>query len=423
MAAIAGRVMPIIKGQYNSEATYEPLDFVTYNNALWGCIKQTKGNAPTEGTYWKKAIDGNVSDAASLGGETAEQWQAKLDSIQTTSRATLSQAGWYRVAEYATTDENIAKGFASNSCELTIKQRADNTTGESIKLRLDSVLRKQSITAVSVKRHSTSYNAFTKCRYTYDSTGAYLEVYYSLSAMNVCLFVVDNPLDLVNTWKAITPTLTAETVDGVTVTTTYDIPSNATPVNSVDLANYLDKNIGGYIKGTVIVSKLMSIGEDSDTNAKEFNIRNSARRVQFYLDETGNLTFYDNTNKKQVFQTKADGTNTFNGTASGNLPLNGGGTVQAANSNPLKVKNTSGNDCYIPFVGKSGTLGYLGFSDINSLMFVTADAAAATVILHTGNSVRVVPATSAPSDTTVLWIDTANKKVKSYIDGAWTVIA
>ena len=99
MAAIAGRVMPITKGQYNSETTYEPLDFVTYNNVLWGCIKQTKGNTPSEGTYWKKAIDGNISDASSLGGETATQWQTKLDNIQTASKTNLSTASWYRVAE------------------------------------------------------------------------------------------------------------------------------------------------------------------------------------------------------------------------------------------------------------------------------------------------------------------------------------
>ncbi len=44
-------------------------------------------------------------------------------------------------------------------------------------------------------------------------------------------------------------------------------------------------------------------------------------------------------------------------------------------------------------------------------------------ILHTGNSKRFVEDTTAPSDTTAAWIDTANKVIKSYIDGAWTAVS
>ena len=44
-------------------------------------------------------------------------------------------------------------------------------------------------------------------------------------------------------------------------------------------------------------------------------------------------------------------------------------------------------------------------------------------VLHTGNSQKVVTSASAPSDTSALWVDTTNKKVKAYIDGAWTAMA
>lgn len=43
-------------------------------------------------------------------------------------------------------------------------------------------------------------------------------------------------------------------------------------------------------------------------------------------------------------------------------------------------------------------------------------------ILHTGNSYRIVKDTTAPSDTTCVWIDTATKTIKLYLDGAWTTV-
>lgn len=43
-------------------------------------------------------------------------------------------------------------------------------------------------------------------------------------------------------------------------------------------------------------------------------------------------------------------------------------------------------------------------------------------ILHTGNSYRIIKDTTAPSDTTCVWIDTATKTIKLYLDGAWTTV-
>lgn len=42
-------------------------------------------------------------------------------------------------------------------------------------------------------------------------------------------------------------------------------------------------------------------------------------------------------------------------------------------------------------------------------------------VLHTGNSAKVAIQSTAPTDG--LWVDTANKKVKVLIDGAWTAMA
>lgn len=44
-------------------------------------------------------------------------------------------------------------------------------------------------------------------------------------------------------------------------------------------------------------------------------------------------------------------------------------------------------------------------------------------VLHTGNAVRMLIGGAAPTDTTTAWIDTGNKVIKIYIDGAWTAVS
>lgn len=222
-------------------------DVTNWNKAHSGIGKDADGN-DIAGTYaTSKSVEQAISsitsggtaagNAASLGGQTATQWQTKIDNIQTTSRATLSTAGWYRVAEYAGGD---TKGTDSNSCVLSIKQRHGSGNGESHVLRLMSVSAgNQNIVSIASKCRSNnaSDRTVTKARYAYDSSKAYLEIYYPQSVSNIISFTVSDGTDGRGQWKAITPTLTEETVSGVTVTTTYDIPANASPVNSEDLAN------------------------------------------------------------------------------------------------------------------------------------------------------------------------------------------
>lgn len=47
-----GRVATTYKGDFDSGATYNPLDFVSYNYSTYICIKQSTGNLPTNTTYW-----------------------------------------------------------------------------------------------------------------------------------------------------------------------------------------------------------------------------------------------------------------------------------------------------------------------------------------------------------------------------------
>lgn len=50
--AIAGKVAILPKGEWDSAVTYEKLDAVSYDNALYIAKKQSVGQVPTDGEYW-----------------------------------------------------------------------------------------------------------------------------------------------------------------------------------------------------------------------------------------------------------------------------------------------------------------------------------------------------------------------------------
>ena len=50
--AIAGKVAILPKGEWNSSVTYEKLDAVSYDNALYIAKKPSVGQVPTDGEYW-----------------------------------------------------------------------------------------------------------------------------------------------------------------------------------------------------------------------------------------------------------------------------------------------------------------------------------------------------------------------------------
>ena len=50
--AIAGKVAILPKGEWDSAVTYEKLDAVSYDNALYIAKKPSVGQVPTDGEYW-----------------------------------------------------------------------------------------------------------------------------------------------------------------------------------------------------------------------------------------------------------------------------------------------------------------------------------------------------------------------------------
>ena len=66
MSAIAGRVLLIFKGDYESATTYKPMDVVIYGVNSYVCILESTGNIPTNTTYWQTLAKGisNISPEA-----------------------------------------------------------------------------------------------------------------------------------------------------------------------------------------------------------------------------------------------------------------------------------------------------------------------------------------------------------------------
>ena len=308
------------------------------------------GIVKPDGTTITVDTDGTIHGVGGGGDVTQEDLEnyatnERVDNIQTTSKAVLSQSGWYRIAEYVGSTGLSVAGRSSNSCQITLKNRQSSTSGECHCIQLLSVRGNQEFKSVFDKIYSANYRMFTKIRYAYDSAKAYIEVYCNATALEEYLFEITHGTDYHDTWKAITPTLTEETADGVTVTTTYDIPANASPATSVDLAKY--------------------------------------------------------------------------------LPLDGGGIVKKASMLPLYVENTTAgvDSSLIAFrTSELGNIGSIGMFGKDNPAWINGSGANAYVLHHDGNSAKVVSSASAPSDTKAIWVDTSNKKIKAYINGAWTVV-
>ena len=171
---------------------------------------------------------------------------------------------------------------------------------------------------------------------------------------------------------------------------------------------------GGTIEGDLLL-------KSSEAKQVEHRLKNTVRNIGLVIRSNGSATLYDTTNNKSILDSTADGTNTFNGTASGNLPITGGtvsGTVVFSKGNENvgygrihQDHNTVANygltlrdyDAEGNFVG-------VRISSTDDKVYYRAKDTYNKEILHTGNSARVHIGDTAPNDTTgnVLFINTSS---------------
>jgi len=141
-------------------------------------------------------------------------------------------------------------------------------------------------------------------------------------------------------------------------------------------AEYFFQKSGGVIDGDVTVEK--------ENGQVAFSFKNGNREMVIVVTESGTCGVLDQTNKVWLWNSELNGTTKFYGTASGNLPLSGGGTVSKAGRSPIDLKSTNSNNVTTLYSGQDGTLGELGFIGANNPTFRNTSGANNT-LLHTGN--------------------------------------
>ena len=95
----AGKISYTPKGVYDPNTSYEYLDCVSYMGDTYAALKATKGNLPTDNTYWCVFVKPYIS----------EQTQANADA------AALSEANAKASETAAKTSENNAKTSETNA--------------------------------------------------------------------------------------------------------------------------------------------------------------------------------------------------------------------------------------------------------------------------------------------------------------------
>lgn len=192
---------------------------------------------------------------------------------------------------------------------------------------------------------------------------------------------------------------------------------------STDLANYLP--YANTTKNSTALAQSTAI----DTYHR---VNNSLAMIDLLASYDGRMGLYDRTHGKFMIQADTSGNVTVNGTASGNLPLDSKGILKKFNDTSMGgrlsfEKPTTETDLQAN-VAVDVYMNQMRFIELGGsvrgafLDFTKCGASGTSEIHHDGNSAKVVVSASAPSDTSAIWIDTTNKLVKAYIDGAWTVI-
>lgn len=149
--------------------------------------------------------------------------------------------GWYRIAQ--------AKYPYYNSCVISMKRGYNSPSPEYQKIQLVNTYTNHKFVSLAAVSDT---HIWTKIRETWDGNKAYIEVYLNYvnnNADNAWLITIEDALSgdsIQNNWKSITPVKTEETVSGVTVFASLDLPAN------FDNTYLLNKNEGGTITGKLI---------------------------------------------------------------------------------------------------------------------------------------------------------------------------
>lgn len=178
---------------------------------------RVKGNA--EGSYRTGDVNltpGNIGSPSMdyINGHFVPDYVSSARGAETVSK------GWYRIAE--STKDNYG-----NSCIVSLKRGYNSPAPEYQKFQLLNVYGRQKFVLLAA---SSASHLWTKIRETFDEANSktYIEIYQGAETYrNTWLITIEDALGMYgNNWKAIIPTLTQETINGVTVVADMDLPAN-----------------------------------------------------------------------------------------------------------------------------------------------------------------------------------------------------
>ena len=185
------------------------------------------------------------------------------------AKGSVTAKGWYRIAK-------SVGNHNENSCVISIKRGYNSPAPEYQKIQFMTAWDYKKL--VSLAAYSRAH-IWTKIRHTYDSANSteYIEIYQDRDTAhgNSWLITIEDALSAYSSdksWKAITPVLTSETVSGVTVNTSLNLPSY------FDL-DFLLRTGGGELTGAVGLKGAGRFTYHADASteyARGFEYRNSS---------------------------------------------------------------------------------------------------------------------------------------------------
>lgn len=124
MGVVAGKVMPLPRGEYDPAEVYMIIDMVTLNNKLWIAKQSNFSNQePFKGSeYWMLAVDGttDVKSLEQLVTEKFEEYDGKFSTIEQAVDAKLNDMEQNVETELATYAKGAGLEFSVIDGILTV---------------------------------------------------------------------------------------------------------------------------------------------------------------------------------------------------------------------------------------------------------------------------------------------------------------
>lgn len=474
--ANAGRVAIVPKGEYSATVAYKRLDLVRYQNDLYVAKKANTGVLPTDTTTWMLCMENvtqsqyddlingttPVGNAKLLNGLTAEEFVSNENLLinpdfknpvnssgktewVATSNGSITifdkwQAELYTSATVTLGSEGVVltKGTSGSYCSLILRNYLQGLSGK--------IVSGENYT-FSVKADGVVYSHTFKGKV--DLSGGItlsnnLKFYYVLSSSDIFIrsYVDTITIEWIKLEKGSVATpfippnkeveklkcgvANADTVDGKHAidfigAESVFFESGETVLDWAITPNGIYKKYAVQSKGYPSDAPVQAEGWYEllvDKNA-------SGRRIVRFTPY--NPKKYDvwlrgvyNGSWNTEWTNKLDNYLPLDGS----VPMSGDLIIEKGGTTSTKLINYNG----VTFLrNRFSTTNYddIQITSGRKLNFTQCVDGVVTenTVLHTGNSNAIIKSTTAPSDTTVIWIDITNKKTKAYIDGAWTVIA